>query len=106
MIRVWEFMSPPTAITGVPSGFLEVGNVIYLDVLPSYSATAGIEIFFGREQSYFVSTDTTKEPGIPKPFHELLALYAALDWNRVNHTVEVSLLNELRSEIAKQEKVW
>lgn len=97
--RVPEILSPDTSIRGIPSGFLELGNRLYLDILPSYSATNGIEIFFGREQSYFVSTDTTKEPGIPKPFHELLALQAALDWNEVNRTDDPNLITTLREKI-------
>jgi hypothetical protein len=101
--RVAQILSPDTSVTGLPSAFLELSNRIYLDVLPNVSVTNGIEIFFGREQSYFVSTDTTKEPGIPKPFHELLALYAALDWNRVNRTDDPALIRELKEEIAKQE---
>lgn len=101
--RVPAILSPDTSITGVPSGFVELGNRVYLDILPSYSATNGIEIFFGREQSYFVSTDTIKEPGIPKPFHELLALQAALDWNEVNRTDDGNLISTLREKI-KQKK--
>src|ERR1051326_352663 len=101
--NITTYLQPASTQTGVPSGFVEVGNVVYLNCLPSYSATNGIEIFLGREQSYFSTSDTTKEPGIPKPFHELLALYAALDWKRVNRTNEPSLLNEIRSEIAKYE---
>lgn len=102
--RVPSIMSPDTSVTGVPSGFLEVGNTLYLDILPSYTKALGIELFFGREQSYFASTDTTKEPGIPKPFHALLALYEALEWNQINRTDDAGLLRELKEEIAKEEK--
>ena len=101
--NIAEILSQSSGQTGVPTGFVELGNIIYLDILPSYSATAGIEIFFGREQSYFISTDTTKEPGIPKPFHELLALYAALDWNMVNRTDDGNLISMISQRIAKLE---
>lgn len=103
-LQITEILSPNTAVTGTPSGFVELGNRIYLDVLPSYSATNGIEIFFGREQSYFVSTDTTKEPGIPKLFHELLALYAALDYVSVNRPDEANTLTIIRNRIAEIER--
>lgn len=102
--RVAEILSPDTTITGTPSSFLEMGNTLYLDILPSYAATSGIELFFGREQYYFTTSDTTKEPGIPKPFHELLALYAAFDWNIVNRTADTSLLTVLRERIEKTVK--
>ena len=106
--RVPEIMSPTTAITGVPSGFLEVGNVLYLDVLPSYSATNGIQLFFQRQQAYFTPTGTSAtdatEPGIPLPFHEILGLYAALDWNSVNRSEDGNLLSLIQGRITKREK--
>jgi len=101
--RVPSFLSPDSTITGIPSAFLELGNRIYLDVLPSYTKASGIELFFARQQSYFVSNDTTKEPGIPLPFHELLALHAAHDWLLVN-SKDQSLIQNVRAEIDRQEK--
>jgi len=102
--RVAEIMSPDTTVTGTPGGFLEVGNIIYLDILPSYAATRGIELFFGRQQRYFTSSDAAIEPGIPLPFHELLALYAALDWNMVNRTDDGNLISMLQGRINQIEK--
>jgi hypothetical protein len=105
--RVAGILSPDTTITGTPSGFIELGNVIYLDILPSYSATNGLEIFFSREQSYFTVTgssgDDTAEPGIPKPFHELLAMKAALTWNEVNRNEDTNLLQTLIGKIREKE---
>lgn len=99
---VAEVLDPSSTRTGTPSRFLELGNTIYFDALPSYSATNGLALFFGRQQQYFVSTDTTKEPGIPLPFHELLALQAALDWNVVNRTTDAELIRELRGMIQRK----
>lgn len=101
---VAEIISPTTAITGTPNRFLELGNTLYLDILPTYSATLGIEIFFGRQQVYFVSTDTIAKPGIPLPFHELLALYAAESWNMVNRSSDGNLLTLLQGRIAQKVK--
>lgn len=102
--RALEAMSPDSATTGIPSGFVENGNKIYLYPTPDYSINNGIKIYFAREHSRFVSTDTTKEPGIPKPFHELLALYASLDWNMVNRTDDGNLISMIKQEIDRQEK--
>ncbi len=102
--RVTDAMSPNPSNTGVPTHFLEVGNRVYLYPEPNYSATSGLELFFGRQQSYFLNSDTTKEPGIPLPFHEMLALYASLSWLRVNRADDRSLLQEIKEEIAHQEK--
>lgn len=95
-----EILNPNTAITGQPRGYIELGNRIFLDILPEANVTNGLEITFQRQQSVFASTDTTKEPGIPLPFHELLVLYASLDWNSVNRTDDTNLLTILRDKIA------
>lgn len=102
--RAEDAMSPNPSVRGIPTHYLEVGNVTYLYPAPNYSATNGIKLYFEREQSYFSSTDTTKEPGIPKPFHELLALYAALDWNLVNRIDDTILITRLEARIAIKEK--
>lgn len=102
--RVPEILDPDTSVSGNPSGFLELGGRVYLDIRPSSSITSGLQIIFGREQSYFVSTDTTKEPGIPKPFHELLALYAALDYISVFRPSETNSITLIQNEIRRQEK--
>jgi len=102
--RINEIISPNTAITGTPSGFVERLPFLYTDIIPDTSVTNGLELHFGREQSYFVSTDTTKEPGIPKPFHELLALYAALDYVSVNRPDDGNTLTILRNRIMETEK--
>jgi len=102
--RVPTILNPDTSVTGIPSGFLELGSRIYFDVLPNYTLANGGEIIFGREQEYFsASGDDTKEAGIPKPFHELLVLYAALDWNLVNRTEDVALIIRIEAQIKKIE---
>jgi len=97
-------ISPNSADSGIPTGFVENENVLNLYPNPNYSATNGIKLFFEREPSYFVSSDTTKEPGIPKPFHELLALIAALDWVRVYNNTNTTLINGLREDIQKMKE--
>lgn len=99
--RVLDAMSPNSSITGIPTAYVENDNNIFFYPKPNYSATNGIKLFFSREQSYFVSTDTTKKPGIPKPFHELLVLYAALDWSMVNRANDASLLTLIREKITE-----
>jgi hypothetical protein len=106
--RVPEILSPDTAVTGRPGGYLALGNRLYLDTLPDSSITNGIEIGFSRQQSYFsipaTYADNTAEPGIPLPFHELLALYTALDWVSVKRTDDGNLLNILRGKIDRKEQ--
>lgn len=92
------------ATSGTPTHFLERNNAIYLYPKPNYTVSAGVRIFFEREQSYFASTDTTKEPGIPKPFHGLLPLYAAYDWLIVNKPDQGTLISRLEAQIARMEQ--
>lgn len=99
-----DAMSPNSNDTSIPSYWLEKGNTVFLYPKPNYSATNGIKLFFEREQSYFTTADTTKEPGIPKPFHEILVLHAALRWNSVNRADDVSLLNSIRAELQQKRK--
>lgn len=101
--RAASVMSPNTDEIGIPTHYLESGNSLFLYPQPNYNATAGVKIFFEREQSYFASTDTTKEPGIPKPFHELLALYATLDWLLVNKAKNTALISRVEQRIARKE---
>ncbi len=54
-------------------------NVIRLDILPSATVAAGIKFFFQRSPSYFVDTDTTKQPGVAPMLHRGFEIAAAYD---------------------------
>lgn len=97
-------VSPNTTEVGVPMRFLELNNTIYLYPQPNYSVTSGLKVFFERDPAYFISTDTTKKPGIPRPYHRLLPLYAAYDWLIVNKPENQILITRIEGEIAKTEK--
>lgn len=55
------------------------GSVVLYPAPTATSATlpSGLKIYFLREVDEFVSTDTTQEPGLPEPFHDILAYGAA-----------------------------
>lgn len=59
--------------TGTPTEYWKTANGIFLCVKPNYSQTSGIRMFFTRSPSYFTTSDTTKEPGIPNGHHKYLA---------------------------------
>lgn len=96
--------SPSTTDTGVPSHFYPKGNTIFLWPKPNYSATSGAKLFFEREASYFASTDTTKEAGIPRPMQALLPLYASYDWLIVNKPDNQVLITRVEDQIRKREQ--
>lgn len=99
-----DAMSPNPSNTGIPSHWLESNNVIFLYPEPNYSATNGIKLFFEREASYFASTDTTKEPGIPKPFHNLLADIASFVWILENKPSNTAKITRLEAKIERKKK--
>lgn len=103
-VRALDAMSPNSTDTGIPTKWLENNNVIYLSPKPNYSATSGIKLFFEREPSYFVSSDTSKTPGIPKIFHSLLPLIAAHEWLIVNKPSNTTVITRLEAKIAKRKQ--
>ena len=69
--------------TGFPLVYDKNGNVITF--YPSISSdhvtlTGGLQVRFKRQATEFDEDDTTKEPGIPSPFHVLIAWLIALPY--------------------------
>lgn len=98
--------------SGTPCWYDKLGTSLYLYPIPNYSSTLGLKIYFQRAPSYFVSTDTTKKPGIASIFHEYIPLRAAYSYasNR-GLSAAVTLLNdvmrmeqEMRSFYTKRNK--
>lgn len=102
--RALSAMSPNPSDVGVPSHFVEKDNTVFLYPQPNYSKTAGVKLFIERSQSYFVDSDTTKSPGIPVQFHQLLPLDASKDWLLVNKSEAKLLIASVTAEIAKLER--
>lgn len=70
-------------VKGTPRYFNLIGSNIELFPAPSsgdITLTAGLKIYVSREIYEFTpSTDDSKEPGLPEPFHRILSLGAAYD---------------------------
>ena len=86
--------------TGTPFRYDKTANGIFLDPIPSYSATNGLKIYINREASYFTTADTTKKPGVPGILHKYFYLKPALDYARRNN---LSNYNTLAVEVEKME---
>lgn len=81
---------PETSLTtlfstsGRPQYYQRFGK--YLRILPApdngvtVTLTNGLRVTLERSQVEFASTDTTKNPGIPKIYHRLFSLYASEDY--------------------------
>lgn len=90
-----------TATAGDPKRCYFIGTQIYLNPKPSYASSEGLEIYAQEGASYFVKTDTTKEPGIPSQFHRLVPLYASRDYGFLNTRKQeaLNLIKELEAEL-------
>lgn len=64
-------------ITGTPEYYDLVGDNVVFYPTPNYNSTDGIEFTVTRTPVYFLTSDTTKKPGIPDMFHEYLVLRPA-----------------------------
>lgn len=90
----------PTA--GVPKYYDKIAdNIIRLYPSPISSVTAGLKFYFQRTPSYFVATDTTKEPGVSNDLHEGFIVKAAYD---AAYTLGLENLGALTTELQREEK--
>ena len=60
--------------TGVPETYELTAEGIFLHQTPNFTLADALEVWVNRGASYFVSTDTTKQAGIPEIFQEYLTL--------------------------------
>jgi hypothetical protein len=73
----------------VPNGYYEVGQSIVFTQSPAQSST--IKVWFDRDIDIIVTGDTTKVPGIPLDYHNLLAYRVSY-----NYALDKGLPNEDR----------
>jgi len=62
----------------VPLGYYEVGKSIVLTHTPTAGGT--LKIWFDRELDELTTSDTTKVPGVPVAYHNLVAYKVALNY--------------------------
>lgn len=89
--------------TGTPSRYDKIAdNIIKLDYIPTATdiATYKLKFYFQRTGSYFVATDTTKQPGIPPILHRGYVIAAAYDCAL---TLGLQNLQPLSVELQKEE---
>lgn len=88
-------------VTGTPTTYDVNANGIIFYPTPNYNSTGGGEITVSRTPSYFLSTDTTKQAGIPKVFHPYLYLRPSYLYCVVNNLPQAKAL---AVEVAAMEK--
>ena len=89
-------------LEGPPYRYDKTANGIFLDPIPSYSATNGLKLYINREASYFTTASTTKKPGVPGVLHKYFYLKAASEYARMN---TLSVYPGLEREVIKYEGV-
>lgn len=90
-------------VAGTPLYYDKIANSIFLYPKPSYTQSASLKVYFQRKPSYFVSTDTTKQPGFAKHLHRIISYKVAYDY-AVAKLLTANKLQSLMNEIAKMEQ--
>lgn len=91
---------------GLPLYYRLIRNSIVLypapDTTNSVTASNGLKIHFLREIDEFTPTDTTQEPGLPEPFHDILSTGAASDWGMSRGKENAGMLKQAVGEKLQQ----
>ncbi len=98
------FTQTDLAVQATPSAYYKRGNKFGFNNVPkstNVTLTNGIKVFFKRTASLFAASDTTKVPGIPSPFHILVAQKTALPYCK---TYKKDRVAQLVYDIAEGEK--
>ena len=80
----------------VPQKYYEVGNSIYFSPIPdgSYEATAWLD----RAMDFLTTSDTTKEPGLPTAYHNLLCYKTALNYHKLDDRAYQKYMQRVQME--------
>lgn len=85
--------SSGNAQTGRPEYYDKLGDTLILYPAPTSSSVtlaSGLRVWFQRTADLFTVSDTTQEPGIPSPYHYLLAVWASIPYNMKFHQDRVA----------------
>lgn len=90
------------SVDGIPRQYdLIADNVVRLYPTPATSVTNGLKFYFQRTPSYFLATDTTKEPGVSNDLHRGFIIASAYD---AAFTLGLPNLQALSVELQKEEQ--
>ena len=92
--------------TGVPAKYDKTANGIIFDVIPNYNATGGLLVYINREANHFLSSDTTKVPGVPVFHVDYLCIRAAERYARRNSLATYAGLRLERLERERDVKAY
>jgi hypothetical protein len=93
------------ALSGTPTRFDKIAdNIVRLNYKPTAENVTDYDLkfYFQRTPSYFVATDTTKEPGFANDLHRGIVIQCAYD---AAFTLGLENVNQLANELAKEDMV-
>ena len=96
----------PTPVLGIPTLYDKFADIIRLYPTPNYDKTAGLIVHFQRQPSYFLTTDTTKNPGVASIAHRFLSLDASADYSISHQLNKKNDLVFLRQEMEQSVRDW
>lgn len=92
-----EFMSEPAT----PLYYDKTANSLFLYPAPNYNKTGGLRVYYQREPNYFLSSDTTKQPGFVSTLHRIVPMLACYDYAIANNLTDK--INILGAELARKD---
>lgn len=95
-ISLTDYLKTP----GTPIMYDKLGGSLVLYPMPDYNQAASLKVYFQRVMTYFVPTDTIKEPGFAPQFHKYISLCMAWDYAIGHNMVKTTTL---RNEILVME---
>jgi hypothetical protein len=91
-----ESMTDYKKEAGTPEEYDKIGNSLLLYPKPSASITGGLKVFYQRNVTHFVVSDTVAVPGFAENFHKILSYGAAMDYAVANEmNTKISILSSL-----------
>ena len=93
--------------TGSPQLYEKKSDGIFLIPAPNANVTDGLKFEYTRIADYYVTTDTTKEAGIPQNHHAYIAFYIAHQYGLGNVLQNFQFIeNEMAKIEGKIEYYW
>lgn len=89
---------------GATEYYDKIGDTIYLYPAPAaanVTLTNGLRVWFKRTVDLFTASDTTQEPGLPSPYHSILAYMTAIPYCMKYHKDRVVLYQNKVTEMKK-----
>lgn len=90
--------------SSIPTYYDLSDSTVYLYPAPAsgqVTTTNGLKVYYQGDPSYFATTDTTKEPGLPETYHRLVVLWTCYYYALAN--TMSSKMDMLVSEIKREE---